>query len=212
MPIISLKNLFPGLLSPKFVLETLDLTDSNLNDDTVVALTSALANNHNNTLKRLDLDYITDEDDNDLITDRGWEAFSTLLCNKASIMDTYNSNHTLQYISESLPGELDLLLVLNYNKDKMEVARQKILQTHFSTDNDTTLNIQKFLDMDLRVMPTALAWIGRPEPIYWIGSSMTGLSLMYTLVRKMPDLFDSDVHTMKSHSQRRSSTSREMSR
>lgn len=186
----------PGLLSPNFVLETLDLSSSNLNDDTVVALTSALANNNNNTLKRLDLDYITDEDDNELITDRGWEAISTLLCNKTSIMDTYNSNHTLQYLGEYIPDDIESYLKLNRNKDKLEVARQKILQTHFSTKDDDS-KIQELLDMELEVIPTAIAWIGRSLPIGWCGKSVSGLSLLYNLMRRLPDLFDSDVHTVK---------------
>ena len=40
---------------------------------------------------------------------------------------------------------------LNKNKDKVEVARQKILHTHFSTEDDSSY-LQEFLDMELEVM------------------------------------------------------------
>ena len=51
--------------------------------------------------------------------------------------------------------------------------------------------MQELLDMELEVIPTVVEWIGRSTPIGWSGSSMTGLSMMYKLVKKMPDLFDS---------------------
>jgi len=191
------------LRRPNFALEELRLNDNRLNDDTLIAFTSALR--HNKTLRRLDLEGCTlDEDDdsddeedvNELITERGWEAMSTLLCSKTSIMDTYNSNHTLCSVTHydvddmNLPDDLLLYLELNKNKDKVEVARQKILQTHFLSEYDTASNIQEFLDMDLEMMPSAIAWIGRPNRADWSGTHVSGLSLMYNLSRKLPDLFD----------------------
>lgn len=131
-----------GLLqSPNIALRQLDLDNNTVNDDAIVAFSSALT--HNKTLKRLSLDECTDDYDNDLITERGWDAMSTLLCNKSSIMDTHNSNHTLQsvcfdqYSESNLPSGLKSCLELNGNKDKSEVARQKILQAHFSNEDDT---------------------------------------------------------------------------
>ena len=108
-----------------------------------------------------------------------------------------------------MPFDLNLYLAMNMNKDKAEVARQKILNTHFSTtfdyyDSDTedsddddganadTSKIEEFLDMELEVMPYAISWIGRPEPIFWRGPNVSGLSLLFDLVRKVPDLFDSN--------------------
>ena len=117
------------------------------------------------------------------------EVVSTLLCNKSSIMNTYNSNHTLHRFCEYLPDEQDSYLKLNRNEDKVEVARQKILQIHFS--DDATTNIQEFLDMELEVIPTAIAWMGKPLPIGWRGTKVSGLSTMYNLMRRLPDLFDS---------------------
>ena len=183
------------LQSPNFALEELHFfNESNLNEETLVAFASALANNK--TLKVFALEnwrsYDEDSDDevSELITDRGWEALFTLLCNETSIMHTYTSNHTLQDLRcENPPLRISSSLELNENEDKVEVARQKILQTHFS-DYDTS-NIQEFLDVELEVMPTAISWIGRPTHDDWIGKSMPGLSLMYDLTRRLPDLFDS---------------------
>jgi len=181
------------LQSPNFALKVLYLNGSTINDDTVVAFASALA--HNRTLKFLSLDDCTDDDGNDLITNRGWDAVSNIICNKTSIMDTYNSNHTLQFLGErDLPDDLTSYLELNKNKHKVEVPRQKILQTHFSGSADDSSNIQEFLDMDLNVMPAAIEWIGR---------DLCGLSAMYNLTRRLPDLFDSSAKKKKLNAAKR---------
>ena len=153
----------------------------------LVAFTSALT--HNKTLETLVVEHARgDVNGNDVITNRGRAAVCNLLCNKTSIMDTYNSNHTLRLLRCYYPAErLQDYLDLNKNEDKVEVARQKILQTHFSGESE---GIQELLDMELEVIPSAIAWIGRPT-IFWFGKSMSGLSTMYNLIRRLPDLFDS---------------------
>ena len=136
-----------------------------------------------------------------MISERGWAAVSSLICNKTSIMNTYNSNHTLfEHHCNYLPDDLESYLNLNGNKDKVEVARQKILQTHFTGDND---NVSNILDMELEVMPIAIAWIGRPTPIDWEGAQLSGLPLLYELMRRMPDLFDSSVQKNQSAKRKR---------
>jgi len=182
------------LQSPNLALRELGLNENNIDDDTLIILTSALVDNK--SLKYLSLDGTWDDDTEEyisLITERGWGAVSTLLCNKASIMDTYSSNHTLQEISEYIRDDLlESYLELNRNKDKAEVARQKVLQTHFSTDEDNfTSNIQEFLDMEFEMMPTAISWMGKPANVDWKGKNVSGLSLMFNLMRRVPDLFDS---------------------
>jgi len=199
------------LQCPNLALEILDLDENNLNDDTVVEFASALV--QNNTLKSLYLYHGDDSEDEQLIFERGWEAVSTLLCNKSSIMDTYNSNHTLQelgcdeyqYEEMNLPDDLVSYLALNENEDKVEVARQKILQTHFSSEDDATSKMQELLDMELEVMPTAIAWIGRPTPVDWKGNNVSGLSAMYNLTRRLPDVFDSSAHKKSSTAKRKRS-------
>jgi len=182
---------------PNFALEEFTLGENNVDDDTLIPLTSALENNK--TLQRLYLEERYDVDTDEyfsLFTERGWQAVSSLLCNKASIMNTYNSNHTLNYVyCEYLSDDIRLHLKLNENKDKVEVARQKILQTLLSSGD--TSKMQELLDMELEVMPTAIAWIGRPLSIGWEGEQVSGLSAMYNLTRRLPDLFDSSPLTQK---------------
>jgi len=179
------------LQSPNFALKELCLFDNNINDDTVAAFTSALV--HNKILEWLTLDDCLDEDENELISERGWDAISALICNKTSMIDTYNSNHTLHSVCYYIPVELDSLLDLNKNKDKTEVARQKILQTHFRTEDNDTTNMQVLLDLELEVMPVAISWMGRPtHDDSWRGAKVSGMSLLYNLMRRLPDLFDSN--------------------
>ena len=147
--------------------------------------------------------------ENDLIiTKRGWDAVSNLLCNKTSIMDTYNSNHTLEVLTifgddeDYDYNEYTSYLKLNENKDKTEVARQKILQTHFSSEDDTP-EMQELLGMELELMPTVIEWIGRPLPIGWEGAQVSGLSAMYNLMRRLPDLFDSSPQKKSSAAKRK---------
>jgi len=193
------------LQSTSFALEELRLDGNNINDDTLAVLTSALANNK--TLKRLELFCSFSGMERVSITARGFSAVSTLLCNQTRIIDTYNSNHTLEelglhkyhYEKMNLP-HLSSSLELNKNKDKSEVARQKILQTHFSND---TSNMQEFLDMELQVMPPVITWIGRPTPIDWKGMKVSGLSTMFNLLRRLPDLFNSNAQKKSGGSKRK---------
>ena len=189
--------------STNFTLRKLDLDGNNINDDTLITFTNALSNNK--TLKLLSIESCTEVDSDsdsdagdETISEGGWEAISTFLCNKTSILETYNSNHTLQDLSDddqhdqmNLPYDLLSYLELNNNKDKAEVARQKILQTHFSDVGDTS-KMQDFLDIELEVMPNAIAWIGKTPHAIWKGKNVSGLSLLYNLMMRLPDLFDSN--------------------
>jgi len=188
------------LQSPNFALEELHLDDNDCGDDAVNAFTSALV--HKKTLKTLriggyeDVDSDVEEDEVDnLISERGWQAVSTLLCNKTCILDTYASNHTLQDLGYQIPNEvadnIGPYVELNKNEDKVEVARQKILQTHFRSSEDN-IAMQDLLDMELEMIPAVIAWIGRPLPIGWEGTQVSGLSTMFNLLRRIPDLFDSN--------------------
>jgi len=187
------------LLNPNFALEYLGLYANRINDDIVVAFASALA--HNKTLESMSLEEFVDEDGNELIIEGGWDAISTLVCNESSIMGTYNSNHILHNLGDEeseLLGDLISLLELNENKDKSEVARQKILQTHFPDDD--TSKLQELLDMELEMMPSVMSWIGRPAHDDWKGKNVSGLSTMFNLMRRLPDLFDSSPQTQTKQS------------
>ena len=162
------------LLRPGSSLEELYLSSgNNINDETVIGFANVLVNN--TSTKTLTLGYSGSP-----ITLMGWEAITNVLCNKSSIGNIYRSNHTLQNVGwvDNRPDDLLSYLKLNENDNKSEVARQKILQHHFlSGDN---INIDEFLDMDMEVLPHAIAWIGRDG---------TGQSLLFKLVQSMPTCF-----------------------
>ena len=69
---------------------------------------------------------------------------------------------------------------MNENTNKVEVVRQKIIQYHFMDGKDNT---ETLVGMELEMMPSVIAWIGRDN---------IGLSLLYHLTKNMPCLFDSE--------------------
>ncbi|EJK69216.1 hypothetical protein THAOC_09545 [Thalassiosira oceanica] len=76
-----------SLANPESRLEDLDLSQCNVGEEGAATLAESMRNNQR--LTRMSLG------DND-ITERGWNAFSSILCDTSSINATYNSNHTLQ--------------------------------------------------------------------------------------------------------------------
>jgi len=117
-----------------------------------------------------------------LLEPRNRDALSDVLCNKTSVKSIYYSNHTFNSVDLDMRilGDLASYLQMNTNENKAEVARQKILEYHFTGGEK---NVQEFVDMDLGLMPYALAWIGR---------DCTGHTLFYRLSMSMPALFDSN--------------------
>ena len=89
-----------------------------------------------------------------------------VLCNESSIIATYQSNHTLDDLGEGgeshlhdnyLPEDINSLLRVNRENGKHQAARLKIIRTHFSGVN---INLEPFLDMGLKMLPHAVAWMG----------------------------------------------------
>ena len=163
------------LQNPNSELEKLDLSCNVIGNDVLISFANSLAGN--NKLKELFLDYFEGPTS---ITNAGWEAFCRVLCNKSSIDSTFNSNHTLERITDPVNGEIDeaelpsdlqALLQLNRGSSKVEVARRKILDVHFSGGD---ISIQAFIGVDLKALPHAIAWMARDE---------YGSSLLYTFVR-----------------------------
>ena len=159
------------LQNPHSALEKLDLGGNSIDDDVLVSFANSLIGN--NKLKELFIDELEEEE----IAITNWDALLNVLCNKSSIDTTFNSNHTLQrvfdpeYKDESdLPSGLQALLELNRENTEMEAARRKIINAHFSGD----FSMQPFIDMDLKTLPHAVAWMARNE---------YGSSLLYTFVR-----------------------------
>ncbi len=110
------------------------------------------------------------------VTSDGYAAFTSLLCNTLSIQSTYRSNHTLERLSDHewrLPEDLRSLLRINRENSNSDTARIKIIRTHFSGSN---INTQIFTGMELNVIPTAIAWMGRDG----------GNGLLFAFLMRMP--------------------------
>ena len=126
------------------------------------------------------------------VSPRGWGALSNILCNKSSIIDTYQSNHTLQRVCQRnmelvLTDDLQSLLELNRSQQgnrSQPAAAQKIIKTHFT---GRCINLKPFVDMELNVLPHALAWIVRNARC---GDFANGFSLLYQFVQNMHLLFE----------------------
>ena len=114
-----------------------------------------------------------------------WNALSTILCDTSTIESIYFSNHTLRGGLYEANGDIASYLQLNENANKVEVARQKILRYHFKNGED---NIDELVDMELNVLPQVMSWMGR---------DYTGQSLLYSFIRSMPTIFDSESMQVK---------------
>jgi len=173
--------------------------EGGLTDEGAVALSAMLEGNQ--TLEEL----ILDDFDSPRLSTAGCKAFLRLLLgnDSGSIMDTFNSNHTLQRLfssdyfgeqgNESLPEDLQLSLRINTLCNKADAARFKIILGHNFTKGD--FSPEPFDNMDLSVMPHVLAWMGRTNadfkaPLYRFADA--DLCLMFKFVRGMAStLFDS---------------------
>jgi len=165
------KAVLPAVLAnTNSSLEKLDLSNTLIDDVTAVALADALVSN--DTLTELILDNNEDitiqrssADDED-ITLRGLSAFLRALCNPLNIMSTFQSNHTLRRFLHGTSSSylftsncIQSLVCLNRENSKSEAARLKIIETHFSGPKGFA--VEPFVDMDLAVLPCAIAWMSR---------------------------------------------------
>ena len=172
------------LQSPNSNLAVLQVCDNGnlLNDEVITSFANAIA--HNNKLKTLDMSVYVDDITTSNVSARSWSTIANILCNTSNICSIYNSNHTLSdignigYRVRDFPTKLTDYLQLNENDNKLEVAREKIIRSHFLNGED---NMQDFVDMELGLLPHALGWTGRNN---------IGHSLLYRLVHSMPLLFD----------------------
>ena len=149
----------------------------------VRSISKALVINH--TLEAVYLD-------GNRISEEGWDAFTSVLCNPSSLDATYSSNHTLTSLAgngneQQIPNKLLSLLQLNKSginqshiKKKSYVIHQKILQTHLMGDFDMGTFIEE--NMTLKMIPHVLAWVGRAE------EDLQSHSAMFSLLKEMPTL------------------------
>ncbi len=90
--------------------------------------------------------------------------FSHILCNTSSIMNTYNSNHTLTKLTltklycREFPREALRDLTFLRENSNHQTAHIKIIRTQFSGNN---INTQIFVNLELTVLSSAFALIGQ---------------------------------------------------
>ncbi|EJK59796.1 hypothetical protein THAOC_19940, partial [Thalassiosira oceanica] len=159
-----------SLANPECRLESLNLRGCNIGDEGTATLADGLRNNQRLTDMSLG--------DNN-ITERGWNAFSSILCDTSSINATYNSNHTLRDLGGygvQIPQSIEMMLRFNQGKDKSGVAANKILQAH------RHLDMRPLFGRELGLLPYVVAWLdhfakSRPD---------LKLSSIFEFVRAMP--------------------------
>ena len=168
-------------------IEVINLSGNSISSDVLVSFANSMSNNK--TLKGLYLGaYMRPNDPMNLAITSAADSYARLLCNDASIMDTYNSNHTLGYLirpdlirdrsEDHIPPRVLTPLHLNRNDNKAVSARRKIINSHFS---GAELNMQPFIDMDLEMFPHVIAWMARDEH---------GGSLLYQFLRGIAPMLD----------------------
>jgi len=162
------------LLNPNSALKELVLTGNTINDDIISAFALALTNN--TKLKKLMFNGYTSR-----VTSVGYAAISRLLCDTSSILNTFNSNHTLESIGFVLREDFSALHRINRNNSIRQAARIKILNSHFSGSD---INTQVFTDMKLNILPTAMSWMGHDN------GSNVGMNLMFEFLRREPSICD----------------------
>lgn len=134
------------------------------------------------------------------ISSVGYDAFSRMLCDTSTILDTYpHSNHTLantgcwRLMQAGLQHtDMCSLLSINQKHSICQAACIKTIRSHFS---GIDINTQVFSVMKLCVLPTAIAWMGHNN------GSHGGRNLMFEFLRKEPLVCD-----MKHKSKKRKAT------
>lgn len=199
------------LRNPQSALKELGLDYCGIDDKSASTVATALA--ANNSVKKLDISsnrirpagavnfyrivlegsvleelFLDDIEISD-ISEEECRGLSLALCDKTTILSTFNSNHTFhtcEYVFNSwnahhspiVVGEICTLLDLNKITDKVEVARRKILGQHFY---GATTGIHTLACLHESVLPYAFEWMGRDRH---------GYSAMFKFVQSSPTLFD----------------------
>ena len=146
-----------------------------VDNDLIDSFTDLLTDNHK--LKKLRI-----LDRNKQVRNVYMAAFTRILNDTSSILNTYNSNHIVEEIGDEdechrLPTNLSSLLRINEQNSPSQAARIKIIKAHFSGGN---INTQVFNRMEPNVHPSAIAWMG--------GSKTN--DLLFAFLRSLPSVCD----------------------
>jgi hypothetical protein len=180
------QNLVTSLRHSNSTLERLGLCYNPIDIHLMLSLTDLLANNR--TLTELSIGGMTGSDP----SCGNPVAFTCILYNTSNILNTYNSNHTVEKLCDEhlywFSKELTSILRINKENDMNQAARIKIIKAHFS---GPVIDTQVFTDMKLNVLPSAIAWMGRGGVI---GES---IDLLLSFFRSMPSVCDTKNNNKK---------------
>ena len=163
-------------------LSELYLQGINIGDAGAVTLANGLIGNKSLTILSFD---------SSSITARGWSAFSRLLCDASSVINTYLSNHTLVEVGEpayrSPDTPQEIMRYLKWNKFQNQAAAIcKILHSHPDID------ITTLFEFNLMCLPLVVEWFEKAESYRWeVNESIElfknrQLSAMFRFIRGMP--------------------------
>jgi hypothetical protein len=181
------------LKSPNATLLELSICGTRINTKEKIEILMSLK--ENKSIKKVNFEWTGDSEPGLSM------GLSRLLCDKTSIDNTYNSNHTLHTFlvgtwndDNEIPSKVSTLLKLNELDNKLKVARHKVLYVHFP--EDATAN-RTLLRLSESILPHVLSWLGRDEHEF---------SAMYNAVQCFLFLFDSHRDTASVDSDKRKSS------
>ena len=173
------QNLVTALRHSNTPFESLGLRGNPIDSHLMLSLMDLLANNR--TLTELSIGGVTRPDP----SCGNPAAFTCILYDTSNILNTYNSNHTVEKLCEEdwywFSNELTSILRINKENDTNQAARIKIIKAHFS---GPVIDTQVFTDMKLNVLPSAIAWMGRG------GVNGESIDLLFSYFRSMPSVCD----------------------
>ncbi|EED90321.1 predicted protein [Thalassiosira pseudonana CCMP1335] len=98
------------------------------------------------------------------ITSVGWDHIAEAVCNTSSIEATYLSNHTLRRVGyyRSVSVNLTRVLIINtFSVSPTVAGRKKVALVQFGGgDKKAQFHLDPIIDLDIRLMPRVLAWVG----------------------------------------------------
>ena len=136
-----------SLANPECFLEVLDLCGTNIGNKGAAILAESLRNNRRLTVMNLGACNITN---------KGRNAFLSVLCDTTNINATHGSNHTLQRLGfAKIHKHVKAMLELNFDQVKSRVAAKKILQSH------RHLDMRPLFGWELGLLPNVVEWLER---------------------------------------------------
>ena len=184
------------LEDPNSNLEQLQLFHNNIGNEGAIAIANSLTNN----TKLQNLYFGGNLFDTSIIEG----VFSKVLCNTASINETYLSNHKIEQISlpniaqeEYEESQLEPLLTLNKGINKRHVAIKKIVLHHPNIDMKPFFKLDRGEEDNLKALPYIVDWFDRAREVVWdyheigwnreeLTINQRKLSAIYEFAKAMP--------------------------